>query len=291
MHRVARLAGRSAVVALVALVASACQLRVNLVVDVEGDGSGVVRVAVGVDEQTAKQVPNLAGQLRVSDLRQAGWTVTGPALERDGFTWVRASKPFARAEEAGAVLAEVSGPDGPFQGFALRRDRSVLRDRFSFDGTVDLTARLDALADDDLRKALGEDSVADVLGELDDRIDRLRDEAVQVQVAVLLPGPMASNAPTRTSDGVVWRPALGERAELTAHSSEVRTANLGFVILAVLSGIAFVVLVGWRIRRWRAAPGTPSAVGDDVGGAGAQESRDTPAIASGHGSPEVDLPV
>ena len=60
---------------------------------------------------------DLAHQLRVDDLRAGGWQVVGPRKESDGLTWVRASKPFADPAEAERIVADLSGPTGPFHSF------------------------------------------------------------------------------------------------------------------------------------------------------------------------------
>src|SRR5205823_6678314 len=107
--------------ALLLLAGTACQVTISTGVDVHADGSGMVRAGVGLDADAVKQVPDLASQLKVDDLRRAGWTVTGPRKEGDALTWVRASKPFSRPQDAARVVAELNGPNGPFR--ALRVDR------------------------------------------------------------------------------------------------------------------------------------------------------------------------
>ena len=58
------------------LVCSACQVTIATEVDARADGSGVIRAGVGLDREALAQVPDLAGQLQVDDLRRAGWRVT-----------------------------------------------------------------------------------------------------------------------------------------------------------------------------------------------------------------------
>ena len=80
---------------IVVAVLAGCQARVTVDTRVNSDGSGTVTVGVGLDDEAMAQVGDLGAQLRVDDLRSSGWTVTGPAREDDGTTWVRASKGFA----------------------------------------------------------------------------------------------------------------------------------------------------------------------------------------------------
>ncbi|MDQ6927384.1 MAG: hypothetical protein M3159_01825, partial [Actinomycetota bacterium] len=114
---------------LVLLVATACQVTVGAEVDAKADGTGVVRAAVALDAQAAQGAPDLGAQLRVDDLRQAGWTVRGPTKESDGLTWVRASKPFSTPARATAILGELTGPQGPFRTLTLTQSRSLLKSR------------------------------------------------------------------------------------------------------------------------------------------------------------------
>ena len=71
---------------------SSCQVTIVAGVDAKADGSGVVRAGVGLDADALHQIPDLRQQLKVDDLRKAGWTVVGPRKEGDGRTWVRATK-------------------------------------------------------------------------------------------------------------------------------------------------------------------------------------------------------
>ena len=92
---------RRLLVVLVVLVASACQIRTEVTLDVEEDGSGVVGVAVALDDAAVQEVPGLEQELRLDDLEAASWTVSGPTIEADGLTWIRVSKPFGTPAEAG----------------------------------------------------------------------------------------------------------------------------------------------------------------------------------------------
>src|SRR5205823_6123808 len=125
--------------ALILVVCGACQLTATVAVDAHRDGTGIVRVGVGLDADAARQVPDLTHDLRVDDLRRRGWAIVGPRQEKDGRTWVRAAKHFGSPDELRSVVAEVSGPSGPFRDFRLQRSRSFFRSRLRFTGTVDLS--------------------------------------------------------------------------------------------------------------------------------------------------------
>jgi hypothetical protein len=208
-------------VVLVLLITSACQVTVRAEVDAKADGTGVVRAGVALDAEAAKAAPDLASQLRVDDLRQAGWAVTGPRQEGDGLTWVRASKPFATPAEATAVMAELGGS---FRDLSLRQDRSLIKSRTTFSGVVDLTAGLSAFVDPDLQAKLGDSFKPDP-------------GAFRFEVTARLPGAER-----------VWRPAVGLRTVLHASAESWRLVPVVPGAAAVLCGVAAVVLVVRRRR-------------------------------------------
>jgi hypothetical protein len=239
----------------VVLLAAGCQVRTEVGVEVEEDGSGVVSVAVGLDDDAMSRVPRLDQELRLDDLRATGWTITGPTLEADGFTWIRASKPFATPSAATGVLAEVAGADGPFRDFVVTRERRFARTDFTFRGTVDFTGGLEAFGDEGLSEVLdGEPLGEDVLA-IEERIGQAIDQAFTFRVAVRLPGDLrSSNAPTEAANGAVWEPRLTEGGpiELVAASESTRTRTLVLTAVAVVAALAAViVLVVPRRRRRR----------------------------------------
>ncbi|HEX8582652.1 MAG TPA: hypothetical protein VF640_10000 [Acidimicrobiales bacterium] len=245
-----------ALAVLVVLAASACHTDVRVRVDVEDDGSGAVSVAVGLDAEALSRIPDLADQLRVDDLARAGWTVTGPAEEEDGRTWVRATKPFADPDEMADVMAEVAGTNGPFLDFSASVDRSLARSKVEARGTVDLSGGLEAFADPQVTQRLGGlpfgQDLAGLLG------DTPPADAVTVTVALALPGDLSPVGATREEPGVaVWEvPLGGQPVDVAATSSQVRMATvvwLGVAALAVLGLVGVVgirALTSFRYRYW-----------------------------------------
>lgn len=233
-------------------VLAACEVRTEIAVDVDDDGSGVVTVAVGLDPDAVDRFPGLEQELRLDDLGATGWEITGPTLEADGFTWIRGSKPFARPEEAGAVLAEVAGADGPFRDFVVERDRSFARTTYRFAGVVDFTGGLERFGDDALAAALDGEPLGEDVSAIEERVGAAIDEAFTFRVAVRLPGDItSSNAPTEADNGAVWEPSLSEAGpvELVAESETTRTGSIVLVAVAVVAGVAAVaVLVSSRGR-------------------------------------------
>lgn len=258
-----------ALAALLAVLAlAACEVRTDVGIEVEEDGSGVVRVAVGLDDDAASRVPRLADELRVDDLEATGWEVAGPSEEADGYTWVRAEKPFATPDDAGRVLAELAPDRGPFRDFVVTRERSFARTSFEFDGTVDFTRGLETFGDEALAEALDGEPLGEDVAAIEERIGAAIDEAFRFRVAVVLPGDLQStNAPTEASNGAVWEPRLSEEGAIDLHATSrvVRTSTIALTAAAAAAGVAAVaVAVGipWRRRlRGSHAKKGPSTLG------------------------------
>ena len=249
----ARPKGFFALALLALLLCSACQVTIAVGVDAKQNGSGVVRAGVGLDADALHQIPDLAQQLRVDDLKKAGWTIVGPREERDHRTWVRATKPFANPAGAAKAMTELNGPNGPFKNFRLRSTHSFLHTKTSFSGTVDRVGARN-LADSKLQQQLGGSGVDPNV--LEQQLDQLINRSLRTEVAVHLPGSISSNAPTEISGGVLWHPKAGEQAHLVASSTAWNLRPIIFGAIAiVLAVVAFFV---WRRSR-RRVPVTPSS--------------------------------
>jgi hypothetical protein len=231
-----RVCGRIVVVVML-LWATACQVRVSAGIDVDQGGGGTVRAAVGLDAEALANVGDLGAVLRVDDLRQAGWRVDGPRKEGDGLTWVRASRPFSRVEDADRALSELSGAGGPFRDLAFRRSRSFLHTRTSVSGVVDLTRGAAGFGDDDLQAKVGDTLRLDPDG-LRAELGPDADRALSVQFEARLPGSMRSNASVRAGGSATWRPALGQQVRIEASSQVLNLVPL------VLAALALLVVVG-----------------------------------------------
>jgi hypothetical protein len=231
------------------LVLGACDVRAEVAVDVERSGAGVVTVAVGLDPDAVERLPSLDDLVLVDDLDEAGWAVTGPDRDDDGTTWYRAEKRFATPEDATAVLAEISGPDGPFRGLTLRRELAVARTRFEFAGTVDLTGGLGAFSDAALAQALEGHPLGEPLEAIEARLGEAAAEVFSFELAVRMPGNVHSNAPATegaSPDEVVWSPSLADASPTdVAASSEVWRSTTLLALLAAAAAV--VLLLAWTV--------------------------------------------
>jgi len=247
---VARRAGRALLLVLVGLVVAGCQVRSELNLTVDEDGSGTVELAVALDEDAMSRRPDVLDELDLSDLTDTGWEITGPEEEADGWTWLRARHDFGTPDELGVLVAEVAGERGPLRDFELRREDAFAETRYDFSGTVDFTAGAGALADD---PELAEALEAEPVELLEQRLGAALDEMIQVQVAVRLPGSVESNAPTQASNGAVWQPSVAEResVELAATGTLSRTQRLVWVGVAIAAGFALLLYLLVRVALWR----------------------------------------
>ncbi|CAN5564361.1 hypothetical protein BH20ACT2_BH20ACT2_17560 [soil metagenome] len=223
---------------------------------VEADGSGWVTVEVVLDAAAAAEVPDLDDALRVDDLGDGGWEVSGPeavaagsadsgADGGDDGVRIVARKRFATPAGAGQVLAEVAGPDGPFRDFEVERTGGFGRSTTTFRGVADLSGGLAAFGDTELTALLGGEPLGFTVDQLEERAGGELADAVGFRVVVQLPGPVDSNAPVETGSTATWSPDLGDPEPLVLEASS-RDLNVVALVLAggaLLSGLALVLVV------------------------------------------------
>ncbi|PLS76736.1 MAG: hypothetical protein CYG61_00665 [Actinobacteria bacterium] len=207
------------------------------------EGGGEVSATVSLDREAAAQVPDLAEQLRVSDLRAAGWRIEGPAPAPGGRTEVRAVKPFGSPAEARRAMEELSGAGGPFGSLRLTRTRSFLKTRTSLAGTVDLTGGLEAFSDEFLEQRLGGSALGVDPARLEAELGKPLADAFGFRLTAELPGQVEANAA-----GAVWEARLGQAVPVNASAAQWNFSTIGFGAVSLLSGITLLaVLVRRRL--------------------------------------------
>jgi hypothetical protein len=230
MHKVWRLG------VVLALLTVACRAEVNVVVEVEEDGSGIYAAEVGLDDELQELFANFGAEsndfLGNFDLDLPETSETSERVEGD-MTYFVTTFTFGTVEELDAVIESASAEAGNrFENFSLT---------VSDDGAV-----LDAeIVVPDVTEGL---SQAEGLG-LDPT--QLTDEFFSVNVIVGMPGSVEeSNADRTLPDGrLQWAlPLTGGKVDMHAVSS---TGSSGFPwwILGVLVLIGFAALVGWYFLR------------------------------------------
>jgi hypothetical protein len=222
--------------ALVGLLAG-CQLDLNVTIRLEDDGSGLITVAAGLDDEALARVGNLDQQLHVDDLAAAGWSVAPPVREDDR-TWVRATKPFATPEQGEAALAELTAQDGPFRDFELRRDQGAFGTTFGVTGVVDLTGGPAAFGDEELRTVLGGDAFGGTLEQIEREEGQRVSDMVQFRVVVDLPGGQSPD---------VYEPGFSDAEPTQIDSSSTqRSGAASLAIWGLVGLVAVIVLVVLR---------------------------------------------
>ena len=192
---------------------------------------------------------DLAAGAQVADLKKAGWIITGPRRPPAGGAVVEASKRFERPEQLATVVAELSGPAGPLQGFRLERRRSLTRARYHLSGVADLRGGAAATG---FENAAGLAERVRAAGVDPKRLEELlasrAAEGFRLRIVVDLPG----------RDEQAWDVPLGQRVEIEASSTATDRARPALLALAAALALsAAVVAVG---RRRALPPGYSAAL-------------------------------
>ena len=142
------------------------------------------------------------------------------------------SKGFARAEDAGAVVAELNGADGPLRDVRVTRTTSTFRTEWTFSGIADLEQLRTGIATDaELLARLTAERV-DVAA-LDQRL--LADTRDSLRLSVTADLPKAS------PDVVPVRP--GKTVAMHTSSSDTATGRIAMVLVGVVIGVFAVVIL------------------------------------------------
>lgn len=242
---------RGVLAALAVTLLAACRVDTEVTVLVNSDGTGSVAVSVVADAEAVRAEPNLAKQLRLDDLTETGWALEGPSPTPEGGLRLVLTRPFANLAEANAVLASLSGEDGPIRSPAVAANGSRGDVTWSFTGTLDFSKGLDAISDPALTEALGG---TPWLAELQ-RIGRSPADAASLTVKVSMPGvPAATGDPDAATTARQWtvRPgdaAVSMNAETAVISRSVtraRNVERQFTMLIV----AYVIILMGLVALW-----------------------------------------
>jgi hypothetical protein len=231
-------------VALGALLLAGCRVDTALTVHVNEDGSGVVTAAVRLDAGAVTAATSggaaLAKAVRLDDLTQAGWRSTGWRTRKDGSAELRVSKRFARAEDAGAVVAELSGPDGPVRNVKVTRDASTFETEWSFSGVADLKDLKSGIAtDQELIQKLAAERVN--VAALDQRLVADTKEALRLRVTADLPQSSPKPFPVKP----------GTTVAMKTSSSRTATGRIALLLVGIAVGLAAVIILVAGERRSR----------------------------------------
>ena len=239
---------------LVALLASACEVRTTVEVAVAEDGSGEVAVTVRLDAEALSRVPDidadgassvadLGALVRTEDLVTAGWTVGDPADDGDGGARLRVTRAFGTPDEADRILAELTGPAGPLRDLHVSRSASFGRTELGFSGTADLSGGLEAFGDEGLATALDGEPLGADAAAIEASTGVPLAEAVTVEITADLAG-----------ESTTWMPRLGDApVPMAADTTTYDAPVLVLAVVAVAAAVALVAVLVTRLVRSRRA--------------------------------------
>jgi len=215
---------------------SSCRIDASVDVVVGNDGVGEVRVNAGFDDEALAR----AGDLRLDDVRAAGWSVTGPEKELDrdasGLLWVHATKGFTGSEQFTAIMSEINGPNGIFRDFRLVRSTGFAKVTYTVTGTIDPARGLESFSDPEVAQLLG----GNALGR--PAADVLKDAAnASLVLAVDLPGDVKGSADRVDGGRAEWDVKLGGApTAIAVHSDDVQGSARRWAAIAVILAVAAI---------------------------------------------------
>ena len=256
---VRRVVGRLLLLAALVGMPAACRVDATVTLEVAGDGTGTVAVALELDAAAVDALGGLDDRVRVDDLLSAGWEVSGPTTDGAGVGRISAVKPFGSPERLAGVLAEVAGPTA-FRDVSLVRERSFARTTWRLTGIVDLSEGLDLLADPDLAEVLDGLPFARTEGELAllaGCVEASCNAADSFNLVLVAAMPTTEADGGSDAPGVVdnWTVALGDRTPPLFHATGVledRAPRTWLAISMIAAGLLLLVVVFQALRLLRA---------------------------------------
>jgi hypothetical protein len=223
------------------LACAGCRLDANVLVDVGRDGSGIVTVTAVADKDMLGRGGLALADLRLDDVKQAGWTVEAPTATSSGGRQMIISKAFHTTTQADQILSELSGPAGPLHGLKVTQKREFARIVTNVQGEVGLDGGVAGLGDDELVQLLGGQQVLQGLTGAN--------LAEHFVVTVTLKGPGAPVGPATASgpmDGATRTPLALKAVESDQPASRARKVSYLAMLGAVLTAALSLVLLRRR---------------------------------------------
>jgi hypothetical protein len=214
---------------------------------VTASGAGTVAATLVLDRQAVAVVGD---QVQLDDLRQQGWTVTGPSRAPDGSESITVAHPFKGAEEGSALLARLGQP----VHLAVTASRGSVSSTVGVQGAVDLRGGVDAVAGQVPGLPAGAAASLATVARSGGTVPTF-----SLQVVATLPGKPAAVVGGGRVDGgtVTWDTPMGAQTLLGAQARHADAAARRWLLAAVVLGAAFVVVVAVEallagVRRRRA---------------------------------------
>ena len=234
-------ASRLAVGVVCLLLLTACRLDVVVNVEMEPDGTGVVRVEATADEELVAQVPDLVDDLRLEDATENGWQVEGPTGIEGGGLRIVLSHSFSSAAELANVLTSIGPP--LTQMAAARTEGADGQIVNGINGVMVLPDGYESFADADLIAAVGGLPFGEEIAASGLSIA----ETFSFTYRVSLPGELESaETGTDVGDDVIQWVAPLDGSSVNLYMATVqRPAGEGSTWAGPVSTISFAALVIW----------------------------------------------
>ena len=230
-------------VAVIATVLGLCSCQVNAVVtlDVGQNGAGVVTVNMIADSEILAEAPNLVDDLRFDDATTAGWIVARPNKTADGGLQVSLTHTFDNAEQAGALLTQLSGEFGPFKQMSLTRSGKDTDSTFKLDGILQADGGLSTFADARLLNTIGGAPFAENLRQAELDLGK----AMTIDFVAILPGVIERTTGIDTESTVTWRVPLdgSEQSVLTTSRNTAVKATVARLAANLFKFLLFAWLL------------------------------------------------
>ena len=144
-----------AAVLVAAVLLASCRVDTDVTLKVKPNGSGTVSVVVTADADIVSKAPDIKSDVRVDDLKEAGWKVTGPVDTDDGGVTITLTRSFSGPIEATAILNQINGTRGPLKQLVVARSGKDTNSTWTLAGKLEVNGGLEAFADDAALALLG----------------------------------------------------------------------------------------------------------------------------------------
>ena len=227
--------------ALIVVIAAGCRVQIETKIEVGLDGKGTITQGIGFDDAALKRVGDPARALRADDLVKAGWVVDATSKEGD-LTWIRVHHSFTTPEEGTALLAQLSGPDGPYRDMLIKRSDGLLSTSVKVTGQIDTTAGLQMFGDEQLATTLGGDASGGLLAKIEAEEKAPPASMVDLDLVVTAGGSTKTyNASFTDTDT--------QKVKVSS-SKDKFFEILGTIFVLLLAGLTAIV-IGLRYRKRR----------------------------------------
>ena len=248
-----------AAVLVAAVLLTSCRVDSVVTLNVQPNGSGTVSVVVTADADIVAKAPALKTDVRVDDLKEAGWKVTGPVDTDNGGLSITLTRAFNGPIEATAILNKINGTRGPLKQLVVARSGKDTNSTWTLAGKLEVNGGLEAFADDATLELLGG---APYIGEFTATGLDLG-KVVGVTFNAQLPGTVEATTGLQKDGVISWRiPTDGTATDIATTTTNVDVASsvsrvgrvflLGLLIVWAFGTVVLLLLVlNARNRRTR----------------------------------------